>query len=422
MIRARKILPWAVVAFVVRKRLSHRPARSFLRCPRLVICAACVTMLFASCGKKGPPAAKAGLRLKWQYKSTGSALSHPALAPDGTIYVGTNRGLLAVSPEGKLVWETTFDAANAPVVSDDGTIYLDTWHGLLFGVGRGGQIVWRPGYGMNAFHAPPALGPATTLYYLNGSADIWAFQPKTSDRDIWHLETFREGMLGAATVLPGSARAGSSSSAPLLTRGSSIILPRQNFLHSISASGQPEWDLELTSGGLGPAALANDGTIYVGDGAGVLYAVDPSGSMKWRFDAAGVTGSPVIDTDGVIYFTGGGAVYAVTPDGSLKWRFAPQPPLNVLTSPVLDADGTLYLGGEFALIALRPDGTLKSNLRTYTPTSSLTIAPDGTIYFACGYAVLCAAEDAGAPLMQSAWPKQFHDLANTSNPLHGRDQ
>jgi outer membrane protein assembly factor BamB len=95
--------------------------------------------------------------------------------------------------------------------------------------------------------------------------------------------------------------------------------------------------------------------------------------------------------------------------------------LNVLTSPVLAADGTLYLGGEFALIALRPDGTLKSNLRVFTPTSSVAIAPDGTIYFACAYAVLCAAEDAGSPLMQSAWPKQFHDLANTSNPLHGRD-
>jgi outer membrane protein assembly factor BamB len=396
-------------------------ARSFSAGRILFTCAACVALLFAACGKKTAPAAKSGLRLKWQYKSTGSALSHPAVAPDGTIYVGTNRGLVAVSPEGTLVWETTFDAANVPVVSDDGTIYLDTWHGLLFGVNQHGQIVWRPGYGMNAFHAPPALGPATTLYYLNGSADIWAFQPKMSDRDIWHLETFREGMLGAATVLPGSARAGGSSGAPLLTRASSIILPRQNFLHSISASGNPEWDLELSSGGLGQAALANDGTIYVGDGAGVLYAVDPSGSVKWRFDAAGITGSPVIDMDGVIYLTGGGAVYAVTPDGSLKWRFAPQLPLNVLTSPVLAADGTLYLGGEFALIALRPDGTLKSNLRVFTPTSALAIAPDGTIYFACGYAVLCAAEDAGSPLMQSAWPKPFHDLANTSNPLHGRD-
>src|SRR5438105_4464437 len=152
MIRARRTLTLVPVSFF---------GRSFSRRRMLVICMACVALLFASCGKKAAPAAKSGLRMKWQYKSTDSALSHPAVAPDGTIYVGTNRGLIAVSPEGKLVWETTFDAANAPVVSDDGTIYLDTWHGLLFGVGKDGQIVWRPGYGMNAFHAPPALGPAT---------------------------------------------------------------------------------------------------------------------------------------------------------------------------------------------------------------------------------------------------------------------
>ena len=50
--------------------------------------------------------------------------------------------------------------------------------------------------------------------------------------------------------------------------------------------------------------------------------------------------------------------------------------------------------------------------------SAPSIAPDGTIYFSCGYSWLCAVEDSGSPLMQSAWPKQFHDLANSSNILH----
>jgi outer membrane protein assembly factor BamB len=153
-----------------------------------------------------------------------------------------------------------------------------------------------------------------------------------------------------------------------------------------------------------------------------LYAVDPEGSVKWHFDAGGsVVSSPIIDNEGVVYFTAGTAVYAVNPDGRLKWRYAPQPRIPLTTSPVIAADGTLYLGGDFAVLALHPDGTLKSNLRDYTPTSSLTIAQDGTIYFACGYSWLCAIEDVGSPLMRSAWPKQFHDLANTSNPLHGEN-
>jgi len=362
--------------------------------------------------------------VKWQYKSAGSALSHPALGPDGTIYTGTSRGLQAISPDGKLLWETPLASAGTPVVSEDGTIYLDIRHGLMFGVSKDGQLVWRPGYGLNGFGAPPALGSSGTLYFLDSSADIYAFQPKRSDEKLWSLETFREGMLGASTVLPGTARAGGTihNSAPVLTRAGSVILPRQNFLHSISAGGSPEWDLELTSGSLGQAALANDGTIYVGDDQHVLFAVDPSGSQKWRFDAGGsVIGSPVLDTDGVVYFTDGSAVYAVNPDGNLKWRSSQQLGVQLMTSPALAADGTLYVGGEFALIAMRPDGTLKWNLRLYSPTSSPAIGRDGTIYFACGYSWLCAVEDSGSPLMPSAWPKQFHDLANTSNPLHGEN-
>jgi outer membrane protein assembly factor BamB len=300
------------------------------------------------------------------------------------------------------------------VISDDGTIYLGLRYGIMFGISKDGKLVWRPGYGLIGFAAPPALGADSTLYYMNTSADIYAFQPKR-DEKLWSLDTFREGMISASPVLPGTAKADSGSvGAPVLTRNGSVILPRQNFLHSISANGAPEWELELTPDSLGQAALANDGTIYASDG-GHVFAVDSSGSVKWRFEA-GWHGSAVIDTDGILYFADSSALYALNPDGNLKWKFSPQ--ARVLTSPVLAADGTLYVGGEFAFLAVRTDGTLKWNLRLPSATSSATIAPDGTIYFACGYSWLCAVEDAGSPLMRSAWPKQFHDLANTSNILH----
>jgi outer membrane protein assembly factor BamB len=379
----------------------------------------CSLVLVSSCGKKesaSHSAKPAGPHLKWQFKSTGTGLSHPALSPDGTIYVGTSRGLQAVSPDGKFLWEATLAGVGVPVVSEGGTIYFDLRYGLMFGVSKSGQMVWRPGDGLIGFAAPPALGADTTLYFMNTTADIFAYQPSLAQPRLWDLATFREGML-RPTVLPGTARADAvaSSATPLLTRSGSIILPRQNFLHSISASGSPEWELELGSETTSQAALADDGTIYVSSDQ--ILAVDPSGSVKWRFDS-GWHGSPVIDTDGVIYFTDGAAAYALNPDGSLKWRYAPPQGVRFLTSPALAADGTLYFGGEFALLAVRSDGTLKWNLRVYTPNSPPTIGRDGTIYFACGYSLLCAVEDAGSPLMRSAWPKQFHDVANTSNTLH----
>lgn len=400
--------------------LSHRRANTATLFSLLLFLA---IFPLASCGKKdaGALQQKTGPRIKWQYKSAAMAVSHPAIGPDGTIYVGAHEGLLALSPDGRLLWQAGIGEAGTPVISEDGTIYLDTWHGSLFGASKDGQLIWRPGYGLIGFNAPPALGANTTLFYLNNVSDIYVFRPKQSNEKLWSLDTFREGMLGAETVLPGSARVGvtSTKAAPILTRNDSVILPRQNFLHSVSTGGTPEWDLELSPGALGQAALAEDGTIYVGDDRSILYAVDSSGTKKWRFDISGsVQGSPVIDTVGVVYFTAGDAVYAVNPDGNLKWRFSPLQRLGLSTSPVLAADGTLYVGGDFALIALSPDGALQWNLRVYSPTSSPTIGPDGTIYFACSYSWICAVENKGSPLMQSAWPKQFHDLANTSNSLH----
>ena len=119
-----------------------------------------VMLPLASCGKKNAGVAEqsTGPRIKWQYKSTAMAISHPAISPDGTIYVGTHSNLVALSPEGKLVWQAGVGEAGTPVVSEDGTIYLDTWHGFVFGVGKEGQVAWRPGYGLIGFNAPPALG------------------------------------------------------------------------------------------------------------------------------------------------------------------------------------------------------------------------------------------------------------------------
>ena len=345
----------------------------------------------------------------------GTAVSHPALGADGTIYIGNSQGVQAVSPEGKQLWQITYGGAvGAPVVSEDGTLYLESGHGLIFGVSADGKVVWKPQLGLIGFNFPPALGPGPMLYYVNSASDIYAFQPKQSEQVAWSQETFREGNIEDISPLPGSARVGEASQgcAALVARDGTIFLPRQNFLHAISPGGSRQWDVDLTAGGLGQAALARDGTIYVAGRPGLL-AVDATGETKWKFDA-GVLGSPVVDMDGVIYFTDGRAVFAVNPDGTIKWRYGRLQDPSYLASPTLAADGTIYVGSEFGLKAFRSDGTLKWEQRVYSPSSAPTIASDGTVYFACAYSWLCAVEGDGGPLMRSSWPKQFHDVANTS--------
>jgi outer membrane protein assembly factor BamB len=49
-------------------------------------------------------------------------------------------------------------------------------------------------------------------------------------------------------------------------------------------------------------AVGADGTIYVGSDDHNLYAINPDGSLKWRYDTGDkVYSSPAIGSDGTIY-------------------------------------------------------------------------------------------------------------------------
>src|SRR5687767_10279786 len=50
--------------------------------------------------------------------------SSPALATDGTIYVGGSNRLYAINPDGTLKWERPMNYPQHPVLGPDGTIYV----------------------------------------------------------------------------------------------------------------------------------------------------------------------------------------------------------------------------------------------------------------------------------------------------------
>jgi hypothetical protein len=134
-------------------------------------------------------------------------------------------------------------------------------------------------------------------------------------------------------------------------------------------------------------AVGVDGTVYVGtkndtSGTGSFYAINPDGTVKWRYTPVGqgqVLSSPAIGDDGSLYVGAGGGFYALTSSGQLKWKISE--PGGVISSPAIGKDGTVYyVAGNFK--AVDPSsGTLKWQVKGGDQFNSPAIGSDGTIFY-----------------------------------------
>jgi outer membrane protein assembly factor BamB len=125
-----------------------------------------------------------------------------------------------------------------------------------------------------------------------------------------------------------------------------------------------------------PAVDADRGRVYVGSTNGHLYALDTlNGSVIWKYpdlvrtpgdpsDIGKVRGDPVIGSDGAIYFgsdvddigLGHGYLYALNPNGTLRFKYpaAGSPIGAVRSKPAIGPDGIIYFGandGKFYAIS-----------------------------------------------------------------------
>jgi outer membrane protein assembly factor BamB len=150
-----------------------------------------------------------------------------------------------------------------------------------------------------------------------------------------------------------------------------------NNLYAVDPNGKQKWKFE-TKGGVYSPAIGADGVIYVGSEDNNLYAVDPDGKQKWKFETKGRIPPPAIGADGTIYVgSEDNNLYAVDPDRKQKWKFETK---GRVSSPAIGADGTIYVGSwDNNLYAVDPDGKQKWKFETKENVSSPSIGADGTI-------------------------------------------
>jgi len=181
---------------------------------------------------------------------------------------------------------------------------------------------------------------------------------------------------------------------PVLSRSFESAFPSR----VLANPGDPRREIQSS------AAIAPDGTIYIGNFPGELFALRDPGAgdtlaVEWSFHPEGASSfhaTPALGTDGTLYigFSTGGA----TPEArgtfyALRGAAGVSPqavwtvdlgPGRQTSSPTLGDDGTIYVvSGAGKLFAIAPDGMTRWTAKVGpTVKSSPSLAADGTVLIA----------------------------------------
>ena len=274
---------------------------------------------------------------------------------------------------------------STPAIADDGTIYVGSWDNKLHAINPDGTGKWTFATDSLVL-AGPAVGPDGTIYF--GSRDNFFYALESNGSKKW--EYFAEQPI--------------SSSAALGQDGTIYFGDDNGTFHAVNPDGTSKWTYavdtisESNSSIESSPALDLYGYIYFGSANGYCYSLEDNGTngvLRWKYATADrVDSSPVIGLSNEVFFMSrDGYLRSIDIDfGITNWE---KPIGDVFySSPVVDENGTLYVvgylgGGENHIFAIDANGSMdwNSSMTNHSVVigdvvdSSLAIDANGTLYF-----------------------------------------
>lgn len=126
---------------------------------------------------------------------------------------------------------------------------------------------------------------------------------------------------------------------------------------AVTSSGSLKWKFSTAREIIASSTLSNDGaTLYVGSFDHNIYAINTAdGTQRWKFVTQdGIDATPTLSADGTIYEGSyDGYEYALNPDGSMKWKYNSL--FLIEDTAVVDNFGFILVANDFgAIVALDP--------------------------------------------------------------------
>ncbi|QYM77934.1 S8 family serine peptidase [Horticoccus luteus] len=297
----------------------------------------------------------------WQATTGNNLTSSPAVAPDGSVYVGSVDGYLyAYNADGSQKW-APFNTGGlidtcSPAIGDDGTVYVGSFSGSLYAIdGATGAQKWTQQVASGGTVAnSPALAPDGSIYLRSNDGQLVAFTNAGTQK--W---TF---------PIPGESYA-----SPIVAPDGTIYLGADNAtFYAVNSTGTQQWKYTLSDANTAiytTAALDSSGNIYFatfGGAPNTVRSLTPAGALRWSASLGdNSTSSPALSADGATLYLAAYDHYLYafnTANGALRWKFLLGGEVRA-SSPAVDANGVVYIGCYDGLLyAINPDGSLH---RTY---------------------------------------------------------
>jgi outer membrane protein assembly factor BamB len=328
-------------------------------------------------------------------------LSSPAVAADGTIYVGTFGGkLLAISPEGKEQWyfQAGREIKSSPAVADDGTIYFGSRDHQFYAVTPAGKLKWKFATGAWV-DSSAAIAPDGTIYFGSWDKNFYALNP--------------DGSLKWKFTVGGIV----DSSPAIAVDGTVYFGAHNKKFYALDAGGKPRWtfptEAEITSS----PAIGSDGSVYCGSTDGNLYRLGADGKEIWRCrTGSGADGSPVLAENGNVIIAAAHKTLIISPAGAVIWTRGSSLGGDswIDETPAVAQGIVCFTCPDNAVMATQFDGTFLWWAHLIAnPTSSPVINRDGQIYMCCWTSL--QAWQPPVPLLpaRSPWPMFRADSRHT---------
>ena len=319
------------------------------------------------------------------------------------------------------------DVFSSPSVGKDGSVYIVVRdlqsanakrHLYTLAVDANGAKKWHQAVGgnVNLYAITPAIDADGNIYVANRKNEVFKLTPS-----------------GAVTELASTDCPEVTGGISLAKDGTAYMFGKGNTgLYAYNTSGDNKKWLYNTDFGNASDALTgtlrsasvtvgNDGTLYsvidLSSGAGAVIALDPNGSLKWKYETVGAIpdGGVVLGEDGTVYANGGKAsgsngagVVALGSDGSLKWHYKTES--DAQTVPLIDNRGYIhFITADATYYILKPDGKLFSSQKIGDSTASSPVMDDkGNLYVSVkkdgADVMLCVTSEATSYNTNSAWP------------------